>query len=168
MLRGADTLTLAMHLPDEGVIGAYTETYLTDYFDLETKEYTFFQAIPAGISHGWNTLVAYVSSFKLLFAKNGASNLGGFISIAQIFPSEWSWLRFWDNTALLALILAFMNVLPIPGLDGGYILFTLIEMLTGWKPSDKFLTYATNLGFILLLVLLVWANGNDILRLFIR
>ncbi|MBQ7279545.1 MAG: RIP metalloprotease RseP [Bacteroidales bacterium] len=158
---------IAMHLPAEGKMGVYLRTE-TEVFKVEHHDYTFFQAIPAGISHGWNTLVTYVSSFKLLFAKNGASNLGGFISIAQIFPSEWSWLRFWDNTALLALILAFMNVLPIPGLDGGYILFTLIEMLTGWKPSDKFLTYATNLGFILLLVLLVWANGNDILRLFIR
>lgn len=156
---------IAMEVPGSGKIGVQLMKP-TEIFAVEHTDYNFFQAIPAGISYGCETLGTYVSSLKMLFSKNGAQNLGGFISIGSIFPEEWNWLQFWDITALLAIILAFMNVIPIPGLDGGHILFTLWEMVTRRKPSDKFLDRAQTVGMILLLALLVIANGNDILRLF--
>ena len=136
-----------------------------EVFDVEHISYNIFQAIPRGISYGFETLVSYVTSLKVLFTKNGAQNLGGFISIGSIFPETWNWYSFWNITALLAVILAFMNIIPIPGLDGGHILFTLWEMVTRRKPSEKFLNVAQNIGMILLLLLLVFANGNDIWRL---
>ena len=127
-------------------------------------DYTFWEAIPAGISHGWTTLVEYVSSLKVLFSPGGMQNLGGFGTMSSIFPDHWDWHAFWNLTALLALILAFMNIIPIPGLDGGHIMFTLWEIITGRKPSDKFLSVAQNVGMILLLALMVLANGNDLWR----
>ncbi|MBP9990339.1 MAG: RIP metalloprotease RseP [Bacteroidales bacterium] len=156
---------IAMEVPSSGKIGVQLMKP-TELFAVQHTDYNFFQAIPAGISYGCETLGTYVSSLKMLFTKNGAQNLGGFISIGSIFPDEWNWLQFWDITALLAIILAFMNVIPIPGLDGGHILFTLWEMITRRKPSDKFLDRAQTVGLILLLALLVIANGNDIIRLF--
>ncbi len=155
---------LTLKVPSNGKIGVQLKSPL-EIFHVEHRSYNFFQAIPAGISHGWQTLTTYVSSLKLLFTKNGAQSLGGFISIGSIFPSEWSWQNFWDITALLGIILAFMNIIPIPGLDGGHIMFTLWEIITRRKPSDKFLTIAQNIGMALLLALLVLANGNDIWRL---
>lgn len=127
-------------------------------------DFRFFEAFPAGISHGWETLATYVSSLKMLFAPGGVQNLGGFGSMAGLFPDYWDWQSFWNLTALLALILAFMNIIPIPGLDGGHILFTLWEIVTRRKPSDKFLSYAQTVGMVLLLALMVLANGNDIWR----
>lgn len=156
---------IAMEVPSSGKIGVQLMKP-TELFAVQHTDYNFFQAIPAGISYGCETLGTYVSSLKMLFTKNGAQNLGGFISIGSIFSDEWNWLQFWDITALLAIILAFMNVIPIPGLDGGHILFTLWEMITRRKPSDKFLDRAQTVGLILLLALLVIANGNDIIRLF--
>jgi regulator of sigma E protease len=110
----------------------------------------------------------YVKQFKLVFTKEGATQIGGFGAIGKLFPKTWDWYIFWNNTALLAIILAFMNILPIPALDGGYILFILIEMVTGRKPSDKFLGYANTVGFILLIALLLYANGLDIIRGFFK
>ncbi len=156
---------IALEVPSSGKIGVQLMKP-TELFAVQHTDYNFFQAIPAGISYGCETLGTYVSSLKMLFTKNGAQNLGGFISIGSIFPDEWNWFQFWDITALLAIILAFMNVIPIPGLDGGHILFTLWEMITRRKPSDKFLDRAQTVGLILLLALLVIANGNDIIRLF--
>ena len=127
-------------------------------------DYTFFEAIPAGIKHGWETLTTYVSSLKVLFSPGGTKQLGGFKAMADLFPDQWNWQAFWELTALLALVLAFMNVIPIPGLDGGHILFTLWEIVTRRTPSDKFLTMAQNVGMFLLLALMILANGNDILR----
>ena len=106
----------------------------------------------------------YVSSLKVLFSPGGTRQLGGFKAMADLFPDHWSWQAFWNLTALLALVLAFMNVIPIPGLDGGHIVFTLWEIVTGRKPSEKFLTAAQNVGMFLLLALMIIANGNDILR----
>lgn len=156
---------IALEVPSSGKIGVQLMKP-TELFAVQHTDYNFFQAIPAGISYGCETLGTYVSSLKMLFTKNGAQYLGGFISIGSIFPDEWNWFQFWDITALLAIILAFMNVIPIPGLDGGHILFTLWEMITRRKPSDKFLGRAQTVGLILLLALLVIANGNDIIRLF--
>ena len=164
LFRNGDFKEVAMKVPSSGKIGVQLKTPL-EVFPVEHKSYNIIQAIPAGISHGWETLTTYVSSLKLLFTKNGAQSLGGFISIGSIFPEVWSWQAFWNITALLALILAFMNIIPIPGLDGGHILFTLWEIVTRRKPSDKFLNIAQNVGMALLLALLVLANGNDIWRL---
>ena len=137
-----------------------------DIFELEHTDYNFFQAIPAGIRYGWDILAMYVKQFRLVFTKEGAQSLGGFGAIGSMFPSVWSWYLFWHMTAFLSLILAFMNFLPIPALDGGYILFLLVEIITRHKPSDKFLERANEIGFWLLLALLIFANGNDILKLF--
>jgi regulator of sigma E protease len=168
VLRDTDTLALAMHLPDEGVIGAYTETYLTDYFDLETKEYTFFQAIPAGFSKTFSELSDYWKQVKLIFTPKTKAyeSVGGFISIGKIFPDQWIWSIFWRMTAFLSIALAVMNILPIPALDGGHILFLLVEIITRRKPSDKFMEVAEMVGLILVLGLVILANGNDIIRLF--
>lgn len=155
---------LPLALPSDGKMGVMLKSPL-EVFIVEHVSYNIFQAIPRGISYGFETLVTYVTSLKVLFTKNGAQNLGGFISIGSIFPETWNWYSFWNITALLAVILAFMNIIPIPGLDGGHIIFTLWEMVTRRKPSEKFLNVAQNIGMILLLLLLVFANGNDIWRL---
>lgn len=156
--------SVEMCLPSDGKMGVQLVSELNELFVVNHRDYTIWQSIPAGIAHGWNTMVSYVSSLKILFSKNGAQNLGGFGTLGSLFPKTWDWFQFWSITAFLALILAFMNVIPIPGLDGGHILFTLWEMVTRRKPSDKFLTYAQNIGMVLLLALLVLANGNDLWR----
>ena len=135
-------------------------------FQTDTTEYTFFESIPAGIKYGWGILEMYVKQFRLVFTKEGAQSLGGFGAIGGMFPSMWSWYAFWHMTAFLSLILAFMNFLPIPALDGGYILFLLFEIITRRKPSDKFLETANKIGFWILIALLIFANGNDILKIF--
>lgn len=139
-------------------------THKTTVYEPVTEHYSFMQSIPAGIRYGWRTLCGYVSDFKYVFTKEGAKNLGGFGSIGSIFPSEWDWNQFFTLTALLSIVLAFMNVLPIPALDGGYILFLLVELVTGKKPSDKFMERAVSVGMILMLLLLIWANMNDVIR----
>ena len=105
-----------------------------------------------------------MNQFKYVFTKKGASSLGGFITIGSIFPATWNWHAFWEITALLSIMLAFMNLLPIPALDGGHVVFTLFEIISGRKPSDKFLEYAQITGFIILVSLLLFANGNDIYK----
>jgi regulator of sigma E protease len=129
-------------------------------------EYGFFSSIPAGIRYGWNTLKSYVGDFRYVFTKEGAKSLGGFGTIGSIFPSTWNWHAFWLMTAFLSIILAFMNILPIPALDGGYVLFLLVEVITGKKPGDKFLEIANTVGMIILFGLLIFANLNDVIRLF--
>ena len=130
------------------------------------KEYAFFESFPAGVSLGVKTLKGYVGNMKYLFSKEGAKQLGGFGTIGSIFPATWDWHQFWYMTAFLSIILAFMNILPIPALDGGHVLFLFYEMIARRKPSDKFMEYAQMTGMILLLGLLIWANFNDILRFF--
>lgn len=130
------------------------------------KEYGFFEAFPAGITLGVNTLKGYVGQMKYLFSKEGAKQLGGFGAIGSIFPASWDWHQFWYMTAFLSIILAFMNILPIPALDGGHVLFLLYEIITRRKPSDKFMERAQMIGMLLLFTLLIWANLNDILRMF--
>ena len=168
VLRKTDTLALAMHLPDEGVIGAYTRTYLPDYFEIETKEYTFIQAIPAGFTKTFDGLSDYWKQVKLIFnpKTKAYESVGGFISIGSIFPEQWIWSIFWRMTAFLSIALAVMNILPIPALDGGHILFLLVEIITRRKPSDKFMEVAETVGLIIVLGLVILANGNDIIRLF--
>ena len=159
-----DTLMqLPITLGSDAKLGVMLKSPL-EVFEVKHIDYNVFQAIPAGIKYGCQTLVTYVSSLKILFTKGGASNLGGFGTIASVFPKEWDWYQFWTMTAFLAIILAFMNIIPIPGLDGGHIVFTLWEMITRRKPSEKFLERAQMVGMILLFALLIFANGNDLWR----
>ncbi|HEY9170168.1 MAG TPA: RIP metalloprotease RseP [Lutibacter sp.] len=134
--------------------------------NIQHKDYSFMESIPIGNSLAVWTLKDYVTQFKYVFTKKGATSIGGFIAIGNIFPATWSWQSFWSITAFLSIMLAFMNLLPIPALDGGHVMFTLYEMITGRKPSDKFLEYAQITGFLLLIALLLLANGNDVVKLF--
>ena len=131
-----------------------------------TEEYGFFASIPAGIAYGWNTLKGYVSDFKYIFTKEGATSIGGFGTIGSLFPEQWNWYSFWTMTAFISIMLAFMNILPIPALDGGHLMFLIFEMITGRKPSDKFMERVQIIGMVLLFGLMIYANFNDILRFF--
>ena len=163
--RQGQLMSLPVEINDNGKIGVQVESDIARLFPgYRHIDYTILQAVPAGIAHGWKTLVTYVTSLKLLFSPGGTKSLGGFGTMASIFPDYWNWHAFWDITALLALILSFMNIIPIPGLDGGHIVFTLWEMVTGKKPSDKFLSVVQSIGMWLLLALMILANGNDIMR----
>lgn len=163
--RAGDLHTTTLFIGDQGQMGVIIRSKY-QYFPIEHTDYTFFEAVPAGIRNGWQVIASYVKQFRLIFSKEGAQSMGGFIAIGNIFPNMWSWYAFWHITAFLSLVLAFMNFLPIPALDGGYILFLLVEMITRRKPSDKFLEIANQIGFWLLLALLLFANGNDLLKLF--
>ena len=133
---------------------------------ITTKKYGFFESIGEGYDEAYWKLSDYIYQFGYIFTKEGASQLGGFGTIGSIFPAKWDWKRFWEMTAFLSIILAFMNFLPIPALDGGHIMFVLYEMVSGKKPSDKFLEYAHGAGFILLIGLFLYANGMDVIRAF--
>ena len=143
-------------------VGA-TFSSLADYKET-TREFGFFESFPAGVQLGVNTLKGYVNDMKYVFTKEGAKSVGGFGTIGSIFPKVWDWHRFWEMTAFLSIILAFMNILPIPALDGGHVLFLLYEIIARRKPSDKFMEYAQMVGMFLLFALLIWANFNDIMR----
>ncbi len=172
--RGETTKQVAVKISEEGKIGVefgqlgFRDLEKLGYYNLANIEYSFAEAIPAGWNKSWKTLTDYMKQLKKIFnPSTGAyKGLGGFISIGSIFPDEWSAQSFWSITAYLSIMLGFMNLLPIPALDGGHVIFTLWEMITGKKPGDKFLEYAQVVGFVLLLTLLVFANGNDIFRLF--
>ena len=127
-------------------------------------EYSFFESINEGYQMAYWTLTDYIGQFKYVFTKKGASQLGGFGAIGSLFPATWNWKGFWETTALISIILAFMNALPIPALDGGHAMFLFYEMLTGRKPNDKIVGYAQMLGFFLLIALVLFANGNDLYR----
>ncbi|MDR0977023.1 MAG: site-2 protease family protein, partial [Prevotellaceae bacterium] len=128
------------------------------------QSYGFFASLPAGIHLGVETLQGYVWQMKYVFTREGAKQVGGFGTIASIFPAAWDWHQFWYMTAFLSIILAFMNILPIPILDGGYVLFILYEMITRRKPGEKFMERAQMVGMVFIVALLIWANFNDILR----
>ena len=154
--------TIALKTDSLFKVGA-TSMALADY-KVTKLEYGFFESFPAGIALGINTLKGYVNDMKYVFTKEGAKSVGGFGTIGSIFPKVWDWHRFWEMTAFLSIILAFMNILPIPALDGGHVLFLLYEIIARRKPSDKFMERAQMVGMILLFGLLIWANFNDILR----
>ena len=149
-------------------VGGYTMQDLQEdgFFEIKTQKYSFTEAIPAGINKGVTTLSSYVKQLKKIFnPQTGAyKGVGGFAAIGSMFPGTWNWAAFWSTTALISIILAFMNILPIPALDGGHVMFLLYEMITGRKPSDKFLEYAQMIGFFLLIALLLFANGNDLYK----
>lgn len=165
--RGDSLYTVTVRPNEEGKIGVAPVNFLAT-FDTKVVNYGFFASIPEGVSKGCETLGMYVKQFKLVFTKEGASQLGGFGTIGSIFPKVWDWERFWNMTAFLGIILAFMNIIPIPALDGGYLLFIIVEMITRRKPSDKFIGIANTVGFTLLILLLVYANGMDVVRAFFK
>jgi regulator of sigma E protease len=155
--------TAQVNLTPELQVGFYTKTY-TSLYPITHKSYGFFESIPAGIRYGWNQLRGYVGDLKYLFSVDGAKSLGGFGAIGSLFPPTWDWHAFWLMTAWLSIILAFMNILPIPALDGGHVLFLIYEMVTRRKPSEQFMIYAEYVGIGLVLLLMVVANLNDVLR----
>lgn len=166
--RQGQELNLPVRPTEAGMIGvARSGTSLSQIFELKTVRYGLLQSIPAGIKKGFRTMGDYLKQFRLLFSKDTKAyeSLGGFITIGNIFPGVWDWQAFWNLTAFLSIILAVMNILPIPALDGGHVIFLLYEVVTGRKPSDKFLEYAQIAGMVILLSLLILANGNDIIRL---
>lgn len=133
-------------------------------YKMQTDQYGFFASFPVGVTKGIETLKGYVSQSRFIFSKEGVKNLSGFAGIGKMFPAQWNWEQFWTMTAFLSIILAFMNILPIPMLDGGHIMFLLYEIIARRKPNEKFQAYAQNVGLFLLLALLLIANGNDLLR----
>lgn len=162
-----DTIVANLTTTPEAKIGIVLHG-ADNYLDFSTKEYGFFEAIPAGISRGVNMLAVQVKAFGQIFSgkRSAKESLGGPITIARVFPRTWDWRAFWELTALLSLILAFMNLLPIPALDGGHAVFILYEMITGKQPSDQFMQYSTMIGMGILLILMIFIFGLDISRLF--
>ena len=144
-------------------VGFYVKS-LAGIYEPTTVEYSFLESFPAGIKYGWNVLAGYVGDMKYVFTADGAKSLGGFGAIGSLFPPTWDWYLFWRMTAFLSIILAFMNILPIPALDGGHVLFLLYEMITRRKPSETFMIRAEYVGFGILILLMVVANLNDVLR----
>ncbi len=164
MHKGAETAdTLTLRLKDNVTLGV-TYSNIAGLYKTTKKEYGFWESFPAGVEYGLNVLGGYVGDLKYVFSSEGAKSLGGFGTIGSLFPAAWDWHMFWLMTAFLSIILAFMNILPIPALDGGHVLFLLYEMITRRKPSDKFMIAAEYVGFGILLLLMVVANLNDILR----
>ena len=170
--RGTDTLRRTVHVGTNGKIGV--ETYLDEnvikqrhLYKTVSTQYSLWQSVPRGLSLAAHTLGGYLQQLKIIFnpSTDAYKSVGGFISFAKIFPPVWDWHAFWRITAFISIMLAVLNILPIPALDGGHAMFVLYEMVTGRKPSDRFLEKAQIVGFVLLLTLLVLANGNDILRL---
>jgi len=168
--RDSQLIDIPLRLTAEGMMGVQWNNNFSEYFEFKTIEYGFWESIPAGIALGYQTSVDYLKQFKLIFNRKtkGYESLGGFITIGSIFPGQWNWHAFWNMTAFLSIILAIMNILPIPALDGGHVLFVLYEMITGRKPNEKFLEYAQIAGLILLLLLVLYANANDVIRLFTK
>ncbi|HMR93351.1 MAG TPA: RIP metalloprotease RseP [Chitinophagaceae bacterium] len=165
--RGNELVSLTSKVTDDGRIGI---PYLEDEqyqklgaYTSEIRKYGFFAAFPAGVRKTGEKLKFYIDQFKLILnPETGAyKGVGGFKAIGSVFPTTWSWEAFWNITAFLSIILAFMNLLPIPALDGGHVMFTLYEMISGRKPNEKFLEYAQIVGMVILLALMLYANGND-------
>ncbi len=165
--REGELMNLDIKIPEEGRIGAYAKEP-RDIFSTETREYSLFASVPAGISKAYNTTTGYFRDLGLLFRPevSARDSLGGFITIGGIFSPTWDWVHFWSMTAFLSIILAVMNILPIPALDGGHVMFLLYEIIAGRKPPEKFMEYAQIAGMLLLLTLILLINLNDVLRLF--
>lgn len=158
--RSKDTLQFTSNL--DGTLGVYPQTSSIQFTN---EKLGLAASITEGFSYGYWILYDYVAQFQYIFTKKGASQLGGFGAIGNMFPSTWNWKGFWASTALISIILAFMNILPIPALDGGHVMFLAYEIVTGRKPNDKFMEIAQMFGFFLLMALVLYANGNDLYRL---
>lgn len=166
VLRGKDTLQLDFKLGTDGKLGIYFGS--TEKLDVNTREFSFAEAIPAGINKGMETITTYLKQLKLIFSPKveAYKSVGGMIMIGSVFPGVWDWQIFWELTALISIMLAVVNILPIPALDGGHALFTLYEMITRRKPGEKFMEYAQITGMVIILGLFILANVNDIMRFF--
>lgn len=163
--RNGKDITRTGTVSKEGKLGVRpSQRYTTDTSAVYHRDYGFGESIGKGITKGCKTLYLNVAQFKYVFTKKGASSVGGFGSIAKLFPTSWDWLAFWSMTALLSFTLAFMNILPIPALDGGHVMFLLYEMITGRQPAQRVLEVAQYIGFFLLIGLLLYANGNDVIK----
>lgn len=167
VVRDGKDVTLEITPNDAGKIGIGLAN-ITDVYPVVSKRYGLFKSIPRGWEMGVDRLTSYVKSFKYVATAEGAKSLGGFGAIGSLFPDSWNWLSFWEITAFLSVALAFMNFLPIPALDGGHIMFTLYEIVSGRKPNEKVLEYAQIAGMLFLFTLLIYANGNDIYRFLIK
>ncbi len=167
IVRNSDTLNIPVQVNNQGMIGVALDLDLSKYFELKHVDYSLWEAIPAGAKKTVKVFSSYLKQLKLIFnpETEAYKSVGGFITIGKIFPGVWDWKAFWSLTAFLSIMLAVLNLLPIPGLDGGHVMFTLYEMITGRKPSDKFLEKAQMVGLIILLLLVLYANGNDIFKL---
>jgi regulator of sigma E protease len=168
VLRGSDTVNISLLVPENGIIGVSNNFDVDSLFEIKKIDYTFSEAIPAGFTKSVETLESYWLQLKLIFSGkvNPNESLGSVFSIGKMFDPKWDWQGFWGLTAFFSLVLALMNLLPIPGLDGGHALFTIVEMVSGRKPGDKFMEYAQMVGMVLLLGLMAYALGLDIFRMF--
>ncbi len=157
-----------VNVPESGKIGVYSVQDISKFFEIEVLKYSMVEAIPAGIKRGFSTISNYLKQLKMIFSPSTKAyeSVGGFITIGKIFPGVWDWQSFWGLTAFLSIMLAILNILPIPALDGGHMVFLVYEMISGRKPSDKFMEYAQIVGMLFILALVVFANGNDIVKLF--
>ena len=164
IVRNGQNINMPVEVNDDGKIGIQLRSPV-DIFDVTDVQYSFFESIPQGWKKGTDQLATYVSSLKLIFTKSGAKSVGGFGTLGNLFPEKWNWYSFWQIAAFLSVILAFMNIIPIPALDGGYTLFLLVEIVTRRKPTERFLEVANMIGMGFLLLLLVYANLNDVMRL---
>jgi regulator of sigma E protease len=166
--RNDSLITIPVSVNENGQIGINLQTRLSELFPTVTKSYSLFAALPAGISRGYAGVLDYVKELKLMASPKTEAykSIGSFITIANIFPGEWNWYDFWFLTAMLTIMLAVLNILPIPALDGGHLMFVLYEMITRRKPSDKVLEVAQWIGFMFLIALMILAFGNDIIRTF--
>ncbi|MBD5349078.1 MAG: RIP metalloprotease RseP [Bacteroides sp.] len=161
-----DTIVTPVKLSSTSKMGIGLDIDPSSHFKYEEKRYGLFESVPRGVSIGTERLVSYAKSMKMVFTKEGANSIGGFGSIGSIFPEKWDWIAFWNIAAFLSVALAFMNILPIPALDGGHVMFLLYEVIFRRKPSEKFMERAQIVGMTILLLLLIYANGMDIVRLF--
>ena len=161
-----DTVEINTEIPETGLIGVVVENNPAKLFELDTIHYNVIQAVPAGVKKTYVEVGSYLKQLKIVFTPKTKAyqQVGSFISIGKLFPKKWDWEIFWTMTALLSIMLAVLNLLPIPALDGGHVMFTLYEMIVGKKPSDKFLERAQMVGMIILLALIVLAIGNDFIR----
>lgn len=168
VLRGNDTVSLPVSINDKGEVGIFIQVDYTKWFNIASHHYNFFQAIPHGFKMTGKKVKEYWQQLGLIFNKEvrGYENVGGFVTMGKIMPYPWDWEAFWKLTAFLSIMLAILNILPIPALDGGHVLFLLVEVVSGRKPSEKFLEYAQIVGMVILFALLIFANGNDIVKLF--
>ena len=164
VVRNGSALSIPVDVMADGRIGVSPKS-LDNYIGIDTLHYSFLQAIPGGFHEAWETVTDYTSQLRFLFSKAGAKQVGGFVTFAKLFPDEWDWWAFWERTAFISLVLAFMNILPIPALDGGHVMFLLWEMITGKAVSQKILERSQIVGMILLLGLMLYGNGMDIFRI---
>ncbi len=167
VVRDGQPMEVPLELEEEGMIGINYNLLASQDFELKTTNYGLLESIPAGIQRGVQTTQDYLKQFKLFFRPETKAyeSLGGFATIGNIFPSRWDWFSFWNMTAFISIILAIMNLLPIPALDGGHVMFLMFELVTGKKPGEKFMEYAQIAGMVLLLALVLYANANDIIKM---